>query len=453
MCMNIKTNSKNVTKGDTFIAIKGNIYDGHDFIEEAINNGASNVICEYGEYSIPSIKVNSTREYLNNYLNTHYYNEIKDITLIGITGTNGKTTSCYLLYEMLKMLNIKCAYIGTIGFYIDEKIADLNNTTPELLELYEMFLYCKKMDVKIIVMEVSSHALEKDRVYGLKYDYVVFTNLTVDHLIFHETMGNYLNAKKKLFTKLKDDGVSITNVDDEYYKHFMLNKTITYGFNNSNYQILSYKLFIDKTVFEIKINNKKYKIKINMPGKYNIYNSIISIIILRSMGIDIKQIIKLLSRVSLPKGRMEMIKYKKSVIIIDYAHTPDAIKNTLLNGNEFKTGKIYTVVGCGGNRDSTKRKDMGDISVKLSDYVIFTNDNPRDEDEKKIISDIITDISSNNYEVILDRRLAIRKGIDFLRDKDILFILGKGHEEYQIIKGIKHHFSDKEEVLNYLEEK
>lgn len=453
MCMNIKTNSKNVTKGDTFIAIKGNIYDGHDFIEEAINNGASNVICEYGEYSIPSIKVNSTREYLNNYLNTHYYNEIKDITLIGITGTNGKTTSCYLLYEMLKMLNIKCAYIGTIGFYIDEKIADLNNTTPELLELYEMFLYCKKMDVKIIVMEVSSHALEKDRVYGLKYDYVVFTNLTVDHLIFHETMGNYLNAKKKLFTKLKDDGVSITNVDDEYYKHFMLNKTITYGFNNSNYQILSYKLFIDKTVFEIKINNKKYKIKINMPGKYNIYNSIISIIILRSMGIDIKQIIKLLSRVSLPKGRMEMIKYKKSVIVIDYAHTPDAIKNTLLNGNEFKTGKIYTVVGCGGNRDSTKRKDMGDISVKLSDYVIFTNDNPRDEDEKKIISDIITDISSNNYEVILDRRLAIRKGIDFLRDKDILFILGKGHEEYQIIKGIKHHFSDKEEVLNYLEEK
>ena len=451
--MKIKTNSKKVLNGDTFIAIKGNEYDGHDFINEAIDNGASNIICEYGEYSIPYVKVSNAREYLNNYLTTHYYNEIKDITLIGITGTNGKTTSCYLIYEMLKLLNVKCAYIGTIGFYIDNKIKDLNNTTPELLDLYEMFLKCKSEGVSVIVMEVSSHALEMNRVYGLKYDYVVFTNLTVDHLLFHKDMNSYLNAKKKLFTKLKNNGVSITNIDDEYHNEFMLDDTITYGINDSDYKILSYKLSIDKTIYYLSIKKKRYKVKINMPSKYNIYNSLISLIILSNMGYDIKKLIKLLNKVKLPSGRMELIKYNKSVIIIDYAHTPDAVKNTLTNGNLFKKSKIYTVIGCGGNRDRLKRTDMGSIATSLNDYVIFTNDNPRDEDENQIINDIISNLNQNNYEVILDRRDAIRKGIDFLRDKDILFILGKGHEEYQIIKGIKYHFSDKEEVLNYIKEK
>lgn len=450
MYMNIKTNSKDIVSGDTFIAIKGFKHDGHDFIKDAIERGASNIICEHGEYDIPYTIVSSTKEYLKDYLYSNYYHEIKDIILIGITGTNGKTTSCYFTYELLKKLNVKCAYIGTIGFFTDKKVRDLNNTTPELIELYDMFLECKKNNIKVIVMEVSSHALELERVYGLKFDYVVFTNLTVDHLLFHKSMNNYLNAKKKLFKMLKPNGISITNIDDKYYKDFILEDTITYGKNNSDFNIIKSKLKHNRTIYIFKYKNKKYKIKMNIAGEYNIYNSLVSIIILINMGYNIRKIIKLFKKITLPNGRMEMIKYKRNSIFIDYAHTPDAVKNVLANAYKFKKGKVYTVIGCGGERDRTKRKDMGIISTDLSDYVIFTNDNPRSEDMNQIINDIIYDIDKNNYEVILDRKKAIIKGIDLLKNNDILFILGKGHEEYQIINGIKYHFSDKEEVLKYI---
>ena len=450
MNMNIKTNSKRIKKGDTFIALKGMTYDGHDYIEEAIENGAEKIICEHGEYNVQTIIVPSTKEYLNNYLDTNYYNKIKDITLIGITGTNGKTTSCYFIYELLKMLDVKCAHIGTIGFFIDKKERDLNNTTPEILELYEMFLECKSRGVNVIVMEVSSHALELDRVHGLKFNYVCFTNLTVDHLLFHKTMDNYLNAKKKLFNMLKKDAISITNVDDKYKDNFLLDNTITYGESKSDFNIIKYKLKLDKTIYKLRYNNKNYKVKMNVIGKYNIYNSLVAIIVLVNMGYNIKKVIKLFKRIKLPSGRLDMIKYKKNVIFVDYAHTPDAVKNVLTNAIKFKKNKIYTIIGCGGNRDKTKRKDMGIIATELSDYVIFTNDNPRNEDEMKIVNDMINGIINENYEVILDRSKAIKRGIDLLNKKDILFILGKGHEEYQLINGIKHHFSDKEEVLNYI---
>lgn len=450
MNMNIKTNSKRIKKGDTFIALKGMTYDGHDYIEEAIKNGAEKIICEHGEYNVQTIIVPSTKEYLNNYLDINYYNKIKDITLIGITGTNGKTTSCYFIYELLKMLDVKCAYIGTIGFFIDKKERDLNNTTPEILELYEMFLECKSRGVNVIVMEVSSHALELDRVHGLKFNYVCFTNLTVDHLLFHKTMDNYLNAKKKLFNMLKKDAISITNVDDKYKDNFLLDNTITYGESKSDFNIIKYKLKLDKTIYKLRYNNKNYKVKMNVIGKYNIYNSLVAIIVLVNMGYNIKRVIKLFKRIKLPSGRLDMIKYKKNVIFVDYAHTPDAVKNVLTNAIKFKKNKIYTIIGCGGNRDKTKRKDMGIIATELSDYVIFTNDNPRNEDEMKIVNDMINGIINENYEVILDRSKAIKRGIDLLNKKDILFILGKGHEEYQLINGIKHHFSDKEEVLNYI---
>lgn len=450
MNMNIKTNSKRIKKGDTFIALKGMTYDGHDYIEEAIENGAEKIICEHGEYNVQTIIVPSTKEYLNNYLDINYYNKIKDITLIGITGTNGKTTSCYFIYELLKMLDVKCAYIGTIGFFIDKKERDLNNTTPEILELYEMFLECKSRGVNVIVMEVSSHALELDRVHGLKFNYVCFTNLTVDHLLFHKTMDNYLKAKKKLFNMLKKDAISITNVDDKYKDNFLLDNTITYGESKSDFNIIKYKLKLDKTIYKLRYNNKNYKVKMNVIGKYNIYNSLVAIIVLVNMGYNIKKVIKLFKRIKLPSGRLDMIKYKKNVIFVDYAHTPDAVKNVLTNAIKFKKNKIYTIIGCGGNRDKTKRKDMGIIATELSDYVIFTNDNPRNEDEMKIVNDMINGIINENYEVILDRSKAIKRGIDLLNKKDILFILGKGHEEYQLINGIKHHFSDKEEVLNYI---
>ena len=437
--MNIKTNSKEVKNNDIFIAIKGIKNDGHDYIEEAIDNGASYVISE----KEPLI-VNDTTKFLNEFLSNNFSFLINKMCLIGITGTNGKTTSCFLIYELLKKLNIKCAYIGTIGFYIDEKIKDLNNTTPDILTLYNLLLECRNNDVKVVVMEVSSHSLKLNRLYGIKFDYVVFTNLTKDHLDFHNDMNDYLKSKIKLFNMVKDKSLKIVNIDDSYGNNF--NYNISYGFGLSNYQILSYKLFSNKLIYKFKYKNKKYKVRLNAPGKYNIYNSIISIIILNDMGISIKKSIKLLKKVSLPNGRMDIIKIKKSYAIIDYAHTPDAVENILNSVNEFKKGKVITIIGCGGNRDKTKRKDMGLISTNLSNHVIFTNDNPRDEDPNDIVNDIVCDLKNTNYEIILDRHDAIKKGISMLSKNDILLILGKGHEEYQIINNVKYHFNDKEEV-------
>lgn len=446
MNMRIKTNSKDIKKGDVFVAIKGINNDGHDYILDAIDNGASYIICEHGSYSVPFMVVPSTTDFIKNYVKN--YNKIIDeMCLIGITGTNGKTTSCFLIYELLKLLNVKCAYIGTLGFYIDEKIRDLNNTTPDILTLYDILNECKDNGVKVVVMEVSSHALEMDRVHGFKYDYVVFTNLTKDHLNFHENMNNYLNAKTKLFNMTKDNGVGIVNTDDKSCKYFKCKNMKTYGFNRADYKVYKYKLFLDKIIYKFKYNNKTYKVKLNIPGKYNIYNSIIGIIILNHMGFSMNKIIKLLNKVTLPSGRMEIINIKKSYAIIDYAHTPDAVSNVLKNVNEFKKGKVYTIIGCGGNRDKSKRKDMGIISTELSDYVIFTNDNPRSENPDDIISDMTKDLISNNFEIIKDRKDAIIKGVSLLNKNDILLILGKGHENYQIINGISYHFNDKEEVL------
>lgn len=446
MNMRIKTNSKEVEKGDIFVALKGINKDGHDYILDAINNKASYIICEKGTYNVPYMICN-TQKFIKDYVDS-YKNIIDNICIIGITGTNGKTTSSYIIYELLNKLNIKCAYIGTLGFFIDKKIKDLDNTTPDIITLYELIKECKNNNVKVIVMEVSSHSLKLDRVYGIKFDYVVFTNLTKDHLDFHKDMNEYLNCKTKLFNMIKDNSLGIVNVDDENCIHFKCKNMCSYGFKNSNYKIISYKLYLDKVIYKFKYKNKIYKVKINIPGKYNIYNSIIGIIILNNMNISIKKIIKVLSKISMPKGRMDIVKLNNKYAIIDYAHTPDAVMNVLSSANEFKKGKVYTIIGCGGDRDKTKRSEMGLIATKYSDYVIFTNDNPRGEKDDDIINDITSKLINNNYEIIKDRSLAIKKGVSMLNKNDLLLILGKGHEEYQIISGIKYHFNDKEEVLN-----
>ena len=351
---------------------------------------------------------------------------------------------------MLLKLKVKCAYIGTIGFYIDKKIRDLDNTTPDLVTMYELLLECRKNNVEYVVMEVSSHALKKERLYGLKFDVVAFTNLTQDHLDFHKNMIDYLNSKRKLFDMTFGNSVSVVNIDDDYSKFFLKDNTITMGFNNSSYQILSYKLYLNKTTYKFRYNNKVYNVKIKLPGKYNIYNSMLAIIIINNIGFKLNKILKTISKINSPKGRSEVIQYGSNYIIVDYAHTPDAIKNILNSVCEFKKSKVYTIVGCGGNRDKSKRSGMGEIATNLSDYVIFTNDNPRFEDPYKIVDDIVSNLSKDNYEIILDRSLAIKKGISYLKKKDILLILGKGHENYQIVNDTKKHFDDCEEVLRYI---
>lgn len=452
--MSIQVDSRKIKKGDTFVAIKGLNIDGHDFINKAIEAGAEKVIAEYGEYSVPTTIVDNTRVYLANYLKEKYHNDLAKIKFIGITGTNGKTTSCYLIYQALNKLGVKTAYIGTIGFYVDGKVKDLDNTTPDLIDLYDMFDYCIKNNVEVIAMEVSSHALALDRVLGIDFDYVSFTNLTQDHLDFHGNLENYKQAKLKLFNSLKNNGFAIINGDDPYYKDFCLekNNNIIYGTNfNADYKITSYNLDIDSSEFTFSYCGKEYDVKLNIPGKYNVYNYMNLLIILNKMGYSIEQIIELSKILKAPSGRFETLRFKDAVVVIDYAHTPDAVENIIDSVMEYKKGRIITIIGCGGDRDKTKRPIMGSIATEKSDYVIFTNDNPRTEDEKLIMNDIVSSLTKDNFIIKYNRREAIETGIKMLENKDILLILGKGHEDYQIIGHEKIHFSDLETSKEFIE--
>lgn len=451
--MNIKIDSRKVTPGDTFVALPGIKTDGHDYIESAIKNGAKKIIAEHGKYSVDTLIVEDTRKYLSEYLKETFSDDLKDIKFVGVTGTNGKTTICYLIYNLLNILGQKTAYIGTIGFYIDNEVISLDNTTPEITDLYDMFLKAKDKGSKVIVMEVSSHALEQGRVDGIEFNYAAFTNLTKEHLDFHINMENYSKAKQKLFERIKEEKVAVINADNEYYKDFIKsqNNNFTLGFNkDSDYKILEYELHINKTDFTFEYENKKYNTSINLPGEYNIHNFLTSLIIVNKMGYSIEEILSKTEVLNAPPGRMDTISYNGSSIIIDYAHTPDAVENVLNCVNTYKKGKIITLVGCGGDRDRAKRPIMGDIATKLSDYVIFSNDNPRTEDEKQIMNDITKDLKVNNYEIEYDREKAIIKGMSLLQEKDMFLILGKGHETYQIIGDEHIHFSDKEEVEKYI---
>lgn len=439
--MNIKIDSRKVEKGDTFVALKGINHDGNDYIEEAIKNGATTIIATKGEYSVNTIIVKDTLEYLTEYLENNYYDEIKNIKLIGMTGTNGKTTTCFLIYQALNKLNIPCAYIGTIGFYLDNEVKELNNTTPNIYELYNMLLLCAKKNIKYVVMEVSSQGIAMGRIKTLIFDYVIFSNLTQDHLDYHKNMKDYALAKQGLF-KQTNNSVAIVNNDDSYKDYFLLdNKNITYGKSNSDYIIKDINSTLDGTYF--KLNDEEYFTK--LIGEYNVYNITIVIILLKTMGYN--NISNLIKELLPPVGRMDIVKYNNNYIVIDYAHTPDAVKKIISNVSKLEHNKIITMVGCGGNRDKTKRPIMGNIATTYSDYVIFTSDNPRFENKRKILKDIVCKLDNNNYKIVVNRKKAIKKCIQMLTKNDILLLLGKGHEDYQIIKDKKIPFSDKEVVL------
>jgi len=448
----LKTDSRVVKPGDTFIAIPNVARDGHDYIEQAIANGATKIIAEHGSYKVETIIVESTREYLKTYLYENYYPLIKDIKLIGLTGTNGKTTTCLMTYQILKMLKKNVAYMGTIGFYYGDVKKPMVNTTPDVDVLYNMLLEAKENGVEYFVMEVSSHALDKDRIHGLEFDEVAFTNLTQDHLDYHKTLENYANAKRILFTKTRNDKIAIINGDDEHYQHFVLesNNNIIIGQHDSDVKILEMSFSHLGTIFKFEYLNYEYQARLNMVGRYNIYNYLIALLLVNKLGVKIEDILALNDKLKAPAGRMELLKYGTNSIFVDYAHTPDAVINVLKSAEEFKNGRIITIIGCGGDRDATKRPIMGKAALEHSDYVIFTSDNPRSEDPQMILDDITNGLSGSNFEIEVDRQKAIIKGMQQLKHNDILMILGKGHEDYQITKTGKHHFSDQEEVMKYI---
>ena len=447
--LKIKTNSRKVKPGDTFVALRGISSDGHSYIEKAIEAGATKIIAEEGNYSVETIIVDDTRIYLENLLYETYKEMLSDMTIIGLTGTNGKTTSCFLVYEALNQLSTKCAYIGTIGFYLDKKVCDLPNTSPDICDLYEMFIESYNNGYKHIVMEVSSQGLSYGRLNKIPFDIALFTNLTQDHLDYHKTMENYALAKTKLFHQLKDSGIGIVNSDDSYCDYYKIGKYVTYGFNESDYRITNCKLNSSSSYFEL----LNYKINTQLIGKYNIYNAVCAVIILDILKYSKEQIEFVMSRILPPPGRMDIIKHNSNTIIIDYAHTPDAMENIIKTVNEIKHNKTYIVFGCTGSRDRSKRPIMMQLALNNSTFVFVTSDDLHEEKFEDIVNDMLENNSQNHYLVEKDRGKAIKLAISKMNNEDILLILGKGHEEAIIVGNNRIPFNDKKEVLKLIQDK
>lgn len=452
--INIKIDSRRIQPGDTFVAIKGTTVDGHDYIDKAILNGATRVVVEHDvECSVEKLVVEDTNKWLTDYISDTYSKEANELNLIAVTGTNGKTTTAYLTYQILNKLGSKTAYIGTIGFYLPgEDFIEIPNTTPNILDLYDLILTAKEHGCKNVMMEVSSHALHQERVKGLNYKVAAFTNLTQDHLDYHKTMENYLEAKKLILKQL--EGTMLVNADDPCADSWInsYTNTKTYGLNGKDYKIDSYHDTEHGTYIKFSTKDKDYEVETNLRSTFNVYNYLTSLSLINNLGYSIEDIINVTPSIYPPKGRCEQIKVKDGEAVVDYAHTPDAVEKIVKAFSENKKGRIITIVGCGGDRDPKKRPIMGRIAAENSDHVIFTSDNPRTEDPELIMKDILVGVNTDNYEVELDRRKAIVKALDMINKNDVVLILGKGHEDYQILGHEKVHLDDAEEVRKYIEQ-
>src|SRR5574344_40141 len=455
--INIETDSRKIKKGDIFVAINDQVNDGHAYIESAIANGATKIIVseEVKEYDgVEIIKVDNTRDYLNNYLKENYNKYLEEMSIIGVTGTNGKTTSCYLMAEALNKLGKKCAYIGTIGFYIGRKVCSLPNTTPDACDLYNYIMQAYDEGCRYVALEASSHGLALKRIATIPFDFAGFTNLTHAHMEFHKSKEDYALAKQLLFKMLKPNGKALVNYDDEWKNYYLLdgNNNLEYGFNGGDYKILDYEVNNFHTIFHYLYKGSTYTMKTGLIGKYNIYNAMLPIMVLTEMGIPQNTIEEVMAIVEPPDGRMNMIKYKTNRIIIDYAHTPDGVEKAVDAVKEACKANLYIIFCCRGNRDRTMRPLMASYSIKHSTFAIMSSDHQYEEDPKQIISDAIGNVKENNYKVIWDRREAVRYGIDLLKDNDILLILGKGYETYNIVKGEHVPINDIAAINEYLEE-
>ncbi|MGU8684493.1 UDP-N-acetylmuramoyl-L-alanyl-D-glutamate--2,6-diaminopimelate ligase [Clostridium perfringens] len=460
---NIRYDNRKIEQGDAFVCVKGFKVDGHSFIGDAIKKGAKTLIVQEDvsvQEDITIIKVRDTRKALA-IMSSNYFGNPKDkLKIIGITGTNGKTTSAFIIKSILEKAGFMTGLIGTIANYIGNKKVDAVRTTPESYELHELFKNMVDAGVEYCVMEVSSHSLELDRVYGIQFEEGIFTNLTRDHLDFHKTFENYYNAKFKLFERSNH---SIINLDDPYGANIV--KDIEERGVKTKVSTFSIEKESDFKAFEIKShsNGSEFKVNlesieefsINIPGEYNIYNSLGCIICAYNLNIPMDKIKEGLSDVVIP-GRCELVAKEKNLpysIIIDYAHTPDGLENILSTVKAFTKNRIISVFGCGGDRDKVKRPQMGKIGCELSDIAIITSDNPRSEEPMDIINDIVKPLNYDNFVIEVNRKEAIRKAMNMALEGDVIVIAGKGHETYQILKDETIHFDEREVVYDILEGK
>ena len=446
--------SRRVEKGSLFVAIGGTQVDGHQFITKAIELGASAILCEHLPESlneeITYIQVENSARAMGFAAANFYQHPSKKLKLVGVTGTNGKTSIATLLFRLFRRLGYRCGLLSTVQNQIDDDVIPSTHTTPDSVKVNELLADMVQKGVSYCFMEVSSHAVVQERITGLEFVGGIFTNLTHDHLDFHGTVDNYIKAKKGFFDQLSATAFALVNTDDKVGK-VMLQNTAA---RKETYSLKNIGTFKGKVLacgllgLQMEIDNKEVWFK--LIGSFNAYNllGVYGAAIL--LGEDSDEVLMQLSDIQPPAGRFEQVVSKKNIVgIVDYAHTPDALKNVLETIVDLREGnqQIITVVGCGGNRDTTKRPIMAEIACKMSDKVILTSDNPRNENPMDILAEMQKGIPAIHFkktQTIEDRHEAILAAVKMAKPEDIILVAGKGHETYQEIKGVKHHFDDKE---------
>lgn len=461
----ISYNSKTTKQGDIFICIVGEHTDGHEFAQMAIDNGAVALLVEHPvDIKIPQVVVKNTRHKIADIADRFYSRPSLGLNLIGITGTNGKTTVTHLIQKIFEENHQRCALIGTLGYKLSStgEYRDAKHTTPQAPELQATLRMIKDVEkIDNVVMEVSSHALEQNRVGGCRFDGAILTNLTQDHLDYHITMDNYFDAKAILFKNLKEDNFAVINVDDAYGARFLGVvpedvRKYTYGIKNTaDVMAKDIDFSLNGAEFVLVVNNTEhsngaYKVSLHMNGMFSVYNVLAAVTAAIAMGIDVKVALRALENIKGVAGRFEVVA-KKPLVIVDYAHTPDGLENVLKSAREItpKDGRLICLFGCGGDRDATKRPKMGAIAEQIADKVVITSDNPRSEDPQQIITDIIAGLKSVTPDKITvepDRGRAIELLKTISNNNDVIIIAGKGHEDYQILKDRTIHFDDREEA-------
>ena len=448
---NVVSDSREVTEKDLYIAIDGVNVDGHKFINSAIKKGAICIVCEVLPNKLHEgilyVLVESTRESIGIISSNYFSNPSSKLKLIGITGTNGKTTIATLLYSLYKTAGLKAGLISTVINYVDGKEIDSTQTTPDSVTINKLLYQMVEEGVQYCFMEVSSHGIAQRRISGLEFAGGIFSNLTHDHLDYHNSFDDYRDIKKDFFNNLPNTAFSLVNKDDKNGKYMVQNtkaKIFTYGLKT----YADYKIKILESSLEgmlLKINESEFWS--NLSGKFNAYNLLAVFSTASILGMPFSETLQLMSMLKNVKGRFEYLKLNNITAIVDYAHTPDALKNIINSINEIKTSKesLITIIGCGGNRDKSKRPVMGDIASSLSSKVIFTSDNPRNESPEEIIQDMISGVKPLNSVKtisIANRKEAIKTACQLAKSNDIILIAGKGHEKFQEINNKKHLFDD-----------
>lgn len=452
----IQFDSRKVEAGNLFVATKGTASDGHTFIPMSIEKGAVAILCEEvpteTQKDIAYIQVKNSSDALGHIASAWYDFPAKKLKLIGVTGTNGKTTTATLLYKMFRQLGYGAGLLSTVCNYINEEAVEATHTTPDALELNSLLAKMVDASCEYVFMEVSSHAVEQRRIAGLDFDGAIFTNLTRDHIDYHETFENYLKAKKRFFDDLKPDAFALTNADDKNGS-VMLQNTKAKKYAYSLRTMADFKTKILEEDFDgMLLNMNDREVHVSFIGRFNAYNltAVFGAAVL--LGADELEALRILSMLASVSGRFETLRAPAGyAAIVDYAHTPDALNNVISTINEILQGKgrLITVVGCGGNRDKGKRPMMAREAVDGSWKAILTSDNPRNEEPQDILNDMLAGLDNEQMKkslTIVDRREAIKTACSLAQKGDVVLVAGKGHEDYQIIKGVKHHFDDREEV-------